>query len=536
MNISEHLSRLAAECPEHPVLLAEKGKLTAAQLEEASNQCACGLSRMGIRKGTRTVVMVQPGSDFLILTFALFKVGAVLVLVDPGMGRRKLANCLREANPQAFAGSHVAHAARLLLGWCRESLQYRISLGRLPLWGGTTLRRLLRAGKESPPESMPACHDDETAAIVFTSGSTGIPKGVLYTHRMFATQAALLQKEYSIQRGEVDLATFPLFALYDPALGMTTVFPRMDFTRPGRVEPERIFEAIRRHHVTHMFGSPALLDRVGRKGVAEGIQLPSLRRVLSAGAPVSDRILDRFSRLIPDDAEIYTPYGATEALPVCSISARERRRLQGYSQGKGVCVGRPVDGVTLEVIRLTDQAIPWWSDDLRVAFGEIGELVVSGANVSKAYLERPESNRLAKIRTAGEEVKHRMGDAGYFDEEGRVWFCGRKAHRVVTEDGTLFPVPCEGIFNQHPAVFRTALVGIGEPPFQEPVLCVELEDRKNWRGSDRLGNEILELGSRNPQAARIKTALFHRGFPVDPRHNAKIFREKLARWAEEQLT
>lgn len=532
LNIAEHLSRQADRRPDAPTLISPGGNLTLGELEDLSNRCAAGLRRAGVTPGTRTVLMVRPGPEFLVLAFGLVKAGAVLVVVDPGMGWKNLGKCLSEAQPRAFVGIPLAHLARLLFGWARATLEIQVTVGGPRLWRGPTYRQLL----ESPDEAWAVSSaPDDAAAVVFTSGSTGVPKGVVYTHRMFSAQVELLRSSFGIEEGEADLATFPLFGLFDPGLGMTTIFPKMDFSRPGRVDPVKIVEAVEKNRASHMFGSPALLDRVGRYGEQKGVKLPSIRRVLSAGAPVSPRILKRFAALLDDGAEIHTPYGATEALPVCSIESREVLSETGTARGWGVCVGKPLPGVSLAVIKISDGPIEKWSRDLRVENGQVGELAVWGDNVSTRYYGRPEADRLAKIAGPGGTAIHRMGDLGWLDERGRVWFCGRKAHRVQTHNGTIFSVACEGIFNQHPAVLRTALVGIGDPPRQTPVLCVELEDKGNWKGSQQLGQEILALGADHPQGSRIAALLFHPRFPVDVRHNAKIFREKLAVWAARRL-
>jgi acyl-CoA synthetase (AMP-forming)/AMP-acid ligase II len=237
--------------------------------------------------------------------------------------------------------------------------------------------------------------------------------------------------------------------------------------------------------------------------------------------------------MLAQDSLVHTPYGATEALPVCSISSKER--LAEKSVGRGICVGRPLAGVGLAVIRITDDPIPEWSDALRVPDGQIGELLVWGDNVSRSYFERPEADRLTKIPDSEGRIRHRMGDLAFIDEQRRVWFCGRKSHRVIMEAGTLFTIPCESVFNQHPAVFRTALVGVGRAPRQRPVLCVELEDKRHWQGDGNIRKELLQLGASSPQTALIREVLFHPGFPVDIRHNAKIFREKLAVWAQTKV-
>jgi acyl-CoA synthetase (AMP-forming)/AMP-acid ligase II len=532
LSIAQHLSVAATERPNQPAIISAEGSLTFRQLEEQSNQCARGLGRIGIEKGTPVALMVRPGMAFVILSFALIKLNATLVLIDPGIGRKYLKKCLNEAEPEVFIGSPLAHAARIVLGWARQ-VRICVTVGGFKPWGGPSLKQVMRLGEQGDlkPESS---RTDERVALVFTSGSTGPPKGVLYTHGMFSAQAGLLRDHFGIEPGEIDLATFPLFALFDPFLRVTTVFPEMDFSRPGSVDPRKIIDPIQKHKVTHMFGSPALLDRVGRYGQLHGLKLPTLKRVLSAGAPVSSHVLECFSHLLDSKADIHTPYGATEALPVCSISGREVLKESGTAQGQGVCVGPPIKGVQVAVIEITDDPIAVWSEDLVISAGTIGELVVWGPNVSRAYWGRPEANRLAKIQGENGEVRHRMGDVAYLDAEGRVWFCGRKSQRVITASGILFTVPCESIFNAHPQVYRSALVGVGKAPEQLPVLCVQIEAGAG--ASKDLKKEILQLGAAHFQTRGIQDLLFHPSFPVDVRHNAKIGRESLALWAGERVS
>jgi acyl-CoA synthetase (AMP-forming)/AMP-acid ligase II len=548
VNVAAALPARAAAQPHTLAVVQPRGYLrggrmryrhyTCGEFDAESDRLARGLEQVGVRRGTRTVLMVPPGLEFFALTFALFKAGAVVVLIDPGTGVRNLSTCLREAEPEAFIGVPKAHLARTLLGWARDSLRVCVTVGRRLGWGGCTLGQVRRLGESGKPV-LAATQADETAAILFTSGSTGVAKGVVYTHGIFAAQVELLRATYGIEPGEVDLPTFPLFGLFAPALGMTSALPEMDPTRPAHVDPRKIIDAVTCFGATNLFGSPALIQRVGRYGAAHGVKLPSLRRVISAGAPVPASAVERFRGLLADGAQVHTPYGATESLPVCSIGSDEilgetRHRT---AQGGGVCVGRPVAGMTVKVIRISDEPISAWGDDLEVAPGEIGEIAVQGPVVTRAYYNRPEATALAKIPDpVSGGPYHRMGDLGYHDERGRVWFCGRKSQRVVTPQGTFYTVPCEGVFNAHPAVYRTALVGVRRGGAVEPVLCVEREKGTGLVSDERLRQELLALGAAHAHTRAIRTILFHPAFPVDIRHNAKIFREKLAAWAEKQLS
>jgi acyl-CoA synthetase (AMP-forming)/AMP-acid ligase II len=540
VNIAVPLAEMARLQPDTPAIIfpQEQRRLTFRELEGESQRIAQGCQRIGIRRGMRVALLVPPSPELFALTFALFKLGAVPVFIDPGIGARNLKGCLAEAAPEAFIGTLKAHLARRLLGWGRATVRLLVTVGGGRGWGGTPLVELRRSAADASAFIPAETRRDEVAAILFTSGSTGPPKGAIYTHGTFAAQVEALRELYGIRPGEIDLPTFPLFALFAPALGMTALIPRMDFTRPGRVDPRDILGPAAEHGATTMFGSPALLNRVGRYGVAHDVKLPRLKRVISAGAPVPAAVLERFARLLPDDAEIFTPYGATEALPVCSIGSREILAETGRmaEEGRGVCLGRPVRSITLAIIPIGDEPIAVWDDGLALPIGEVGELVVRGPQVSSAYLNRPEATRLAKIADPAGGIWHRMGDVGYRDEHGRVWFCGRKSHRVVTATATLYTIPVEGVFNAHPEVFRTALVGVAAASGgQRPVLCVELESRQGRGGRERIRRELLALGARHPHTKGIDTILFHPAFPVDIRHNAKIFREKLALWAARRL-
>ncbi len=543
-NIAAYLPRMARLQPHVPAVFCPQTRdrrgrpahthYTYAQLDRESNRIAHGLAAMGIGRGVRTVLMVPPSLDFFALTFALFKVGTIPVLIDPGMGIKNLKVCLEEAAPQAFIGIPKAHLARVVLGWGKHTIRSLVTVGPRLGWGGKSLAEL---GSEESDYPIVPPQKDEIAAILFTSGSTGPPKGAVYHHGNFCAQVETLRRLYDIRPGEIDLPTFPLFALFAPALGMTSVIPEMDFTRPASVDPRKIIAAVESFGVVSMFGSPALINRVGRYGKTNAVRLPTLHRIISAGAPVPAVVLECFCTMLNDDVEIFTPYGATEALPVCSIGSKEilQETRQLTDMGQGVCVGRPVPDIEVKIIRISDAPIASWTEELCLADGSIGEIAVKGLQVTAEYYQRPEATNLAKIQDPTGGFYHRMGDLGYRDEQGRIWFCGRKSHRVVTGETTLFTIPCEAIFNTHPQVFRTALVGLGPRGTQRPVICIELESGVSRGEQPRIKQELLEIGAQYEITAGIGELLFHPGFPVDIRHNAKIFREKLAVWAERRI-
>lgn len=543
-NIAATLPAMAAQQPHALAIVVPHGRdrhgkraythLTFAQLDAWSDRIARGLLAQGLRRGERSVLMVKPSLEFFALTFALFKAGIVPVLVDPGLGRAQLKQCIDEAEPQAFIGIPLAHVARVLLGWGRKTVRQLITVGPRLFWGGVTLKQVTEMGGESGDPVLADTRRDDTAAILFTSGSTGPAKGAVYQHGHFLGQVELIRDTYGIEPGEIDLPTFPLFALFDPALGMTAVIPHMDFSRPASVDPQMLSELIADWGVSNVFGSPALLATVVRESQQGGGQMrwPSVRRVLSAGAPVPAAVLEGMARILPEGAEVFTPYGATESLPVASIGSRQvLGQTRGQTEsGAGVCVGRVVAPVRVEIIRISDAPIADWQGVTLCEPGEIGEICVHGPTTTQAYYGRPQATTAAKILRDG-EVWHRMGDTGYLDRDGLLWYCGRKGHRVETPEGTLHTAPVEEIFNTHPQVRRTALVGLAVGGRVEALLCVE-KAAECALSDQQLFGELATLGVGHPTTRGVRRFAVHPGFPVDIRHNAKIGREKLAEWAK----
>ena len=543
-NIASLLSDSAAKWPDRTAVIAPhrpdvlaRSRLTFRGLDESSSHLASYLVRTGVAPGSRIIVLVKPGVDFVSIVFGLFKAGLVPVMVDPGMGLKRMVRCLADGRPSGIIGLPTAHLLTLTAPRLFKSVKTRVTVGHRWGWGGATLREIMAAKPRQQVELPVSTAAGDLAAILFTSGSTGPAKGVLYTHAMFRAQVEAIREGFDLQEGGVDLATFPLFALFSPALGLTSVIADMNSRRPAKTDPRRILEPIAQHGVTSMFASPTILNKITSYALEHNLTLPSLRRVMGAGAPVSPRLVASFSSLMGDEGRLMTPYGATEGVPLTCIAAEEITTQTNISteQGLGMCVGTALPGVSLGIIKIQEAAISNFSPELFVPKGEIGEIIAKGDMVSPAYFERPKETSLSIIMDKDGSFWRRMGDVGWLDSRGRLWFCGRKAHRVLTEHGVLFSIPCEAIFNNHPQVRRSALVGVAKGSHQQPVIIIEPKSPLKGDAWRSLVEELNSLAKTNSRTIHINTFLKHRSFPVDVRHNAKIDREKLTQWATIEL-
>jgi acyl-CoA synthetase (AMP-forming)/AMP-acid ligase II len=549
-NIARHLALMAAAQPQAAALKIPRGRtsggdidylsLSFAELDAEAAAWTNKLAAAGVQRGDRTLVMVRQGLPLIAAVFGIFRLGAVPVVIDPGMGLKNFLQCVARSRPRALVGIPLAQIISHIFRPSFRSVAVRVAAS-----GSLTARLAERGSAASTRQDSARTLPADLAAVLCTSGSTGAPKGVCYEHGMFEAQVRLIRSTYHIEPGEVDLPMLPIFALFNPALGMTTVVPELDPRRPAEVDPAKIVQAIRQESVTNSFGSPTLWQKIAAHCRATGTTLPSLRRVLCAGAPVPASLWQA-SRAVLPAGKLHSPYGATEALPVATISVDE---IQPNSV-RGACVGRPVAEMDVKIIATDDGPI----SDLRSARecepGEIGEIIVRGPVVTKSYDALPAATAGAKIAQLDSEpspasvenpdsklapaasaaVWHRMGDCGYLDKTGRLWFCGRKAERVETAARTLHTEPCEQVFRPHARARRCALIGLGERGSQRPALVAETAVA-NSTEARTLARELRALALQHEHTREIKVFYFCPKFPVDVRHNAKIHRLTLARWA-----
>jgi acyl-CoA synthetase (AMP-forming)/AMP-acid ligase II len=544
-NIARHLPLMAARQPGHPAVKIPRGRtrtgdidyltLTYAELAAEVDAWGARLAAHGTRSGDRTLVMVRQGLPLIAATFALFKLGAVPVVIDPGMGRRNFLACVARSQPRVLLGIPFARLVSRIFRKPFRTVEVRVAAG------SSMTARLAKSLPQCQhhPSIMTESSADTLAAILFTSGSTGAPKGVCYEHGMFDAQVRLIRDTYAIEPGEIDLPLLPIFALFNPALGMTTVVPEFDPRRPAAVQPDKIVQAIQQEGVTNSFGSPTIWRKIADHCLARGLVLPSLRRVLCAGAPVPASLWTDAPRFIPK-GKLHSPYGATEVLPVSTATVEDI----SPASVRGACVGKPLAENRVKIIAITDGPIAALAAGRELPPGEIGEIIVTGPTVTKEYDRLPEATRLAKIPETPSGIRspqsttaiiwHRMGDCGYLDGVGRLWFCGRMAERVETAEGPMYTEPCEQVFRTHPWVARCALVGLGLRGRQTPAVVIEPKAGTPVRAATErqaFADALRQLALRHPHTAGIRRFYFHSCLPVDVRHNAKIHRLRLANWA-----
>jgi acyl-CoA synthetase (AMP-forming)/AMP-acid ligase II len=290
-------------------------------------------------------------------------------------------------------------------------------------------------------------------------------------------------------------------------------------------DPRKLIDAIKQFQVTFAGGSPAIWEKVGLYASEHHLTLPSMKSLLMFGAPVRYHIHELFKEVLPGGTT-YTPYGATECLPVASISGREILNDLKHRATEGTCVGFPVPGLEVKIIKSSHEAIQTIDQASELARGQIGEIICKGSQATRVYFQRPEATAKAKIADGG-DVWHRMGDLGWMDEVGRLWFCGRQVHSMDYRGRTYYSIRSEAPFNLHPDVKRTALIRLGTSTTFKPALAIERKDHKTRLSPVECKtflSELKQLALGSEDSRDIGDFFLVKEFPVDVRHNIKIDR------------
>ncbi len=488
--------------------------LTWAQLGVGVNETAAGLAAVGVHAGDRVGLLVPPGPELTTLLYAAWRIGAIVVIADAGLGLRGLRRAFRGATPDHLVGIGKGLAAlrdlsvpgqRILVG---PPLRAAAATGHSLTLDEMRGRGVAAAAAGDLPAEPGV---DAVAAVVFTSGATGPAKGVVYRHRQLQAQARALRATYNIGDDDRLVAAFAPFALYGPALGIPSAVPDMDVTAPATLTASALAAAIDAIDATLVFASPAALRNVVATGA--GVQRQGVRLLLSAGAPVPAELLRRMGDVLPN-AEAHTPYGMTECLPVADI---DLMGIDGAGLGNGVCVGTAAPGVRISIAPLDGVA------------GDItGEILVDAPHRKDHY------DRLwwTERRSSTSDGWHRTGDVGHFDAAGRLWIEGRLVHLITTADGIVTPVGIEQACERVDSVELAAAVGVGPSGTQQLVVVVQVSGVTPGLAAAQLAAAVrAAVGSGRSVAAVLVTAKL----PVDIRHNSKIDRAAVAAWASEVL-
>lgn len=535
-NLSIHIDEWAKLNPDKKAVTFPKNNdyvfYSFSELNSKIHGLAYFLRYNGVKSQDKVLLFVKPSLDFSSLVFALFKIGAIPILIDPGMGKSNLLKSIEQVKPKILIAEPIVFLLKHFYGKAFSSVQISFSVG-IKLSADFSLKDC----PFDPDCDYPAHENSENdmVAILFTSGGTGIPKGVVYTQKIFETQIEKLKEMFSLTTHDVDCPGFPLFSLFTIAMGMTSCIPDMNPSKPAKANPKKLVKNIIDSEATFVAGSPAIWERVGLYCYENKIQLPSVKYLVMFGAPVSVRLHDLFKNILPHGTT-YTPYGATESLPVACISGKEvlEKTADLTKKGSGTCVGIPVNGTKVLIYETSDIPEVQFNPRKKKANGEVGEILVQGDVVTREYFQMPAETTLAKIKD-GDLFWHRIGDVGHLDDKGQLWFCGRKTHRVEsTKFGTLYPIPCEAIFNEHHEVKRSALIALRRGSEIVPAIMVERHDHlmsMYHLKMTKFKNELRELALKQEHTKMIQDFFLYDYFPVDVRHNIKIDRLALSKWA-----
>ena len=530
-NVAQKLSELAQRYPDKKALVFPRlhGRtltyqtLNFSELALNVNRLANAFQNLGLVKGDRVMVMIPISIELYLVLIALLKMGAIAVFIDPWVGREQVARCCQLTQPKAFIGVFKAHLLRLFSPAIRK-IPIQIVTGGPALLGEPKLENLLRAGT-SEFQTVSVSTEDP-ALITFTTGSTGIPKGAQRTHGFLMAQHEVLSAHLGLLPSDIDLPSLPVFVLNNLANGITSIFPLMNPLKPSEINPAWVVHQIKEFKVTTSAGSPAFFGSIAHYCLAQDIKLESVRAIFTGGAPVRPELIEALRKILPNGTA-YVVYGSTEAEPISMISAQDilNETAQLTKQGKGNCVGQPVEEIDVRIIKISDNSINFkdW-ESLSQPAGAIGEIVVTGHHVNKTYYKNPEAVRENKFQDDQGDIWHRTGDTGYFDAKGRLWLMGRVKNRVIRAGHELHPLQIEPVVDQLDFVERSALIGVSDAKLdQRAVLIVETKEKNFFKRFSRERSWRTQIETLCQQKDfPLDEIHFCQKIPVDPRHNAKI--------------
>ncbi len=520
MNIARILSNIAEERPKEPAIIEMIGgrerRTSFGQLEISARCAAAMLAADGIRAGDHVLILQPMSAELYVALLALFRLGAIAMVLDPSAGPKHVQRCCTIQPPRALIASKRAHLLRLRIKALRK-IPLKYSIGGRAFFA----RRWENLNTFRPDAQLHIGNLETPALLTFTSGSTGQPKAAVRSHGLLLAQRTALKEALDLQPGQTDLTTLPIFLLANLASGVCSIIPNADLRHVGRIDPPPVIRQVEAHQPHSTVASPAFLERIADHCIENKIAVPGFARIFTGGAPVFPKMMLKLKQIAPQ-TQIVAVYGSTEAEPIAHIALDEMSKADfaAMQNGKGLLAGKPVPQINLKVLRqqwgrpIGDYFENSFIRDCQAA-NQAGEIVVHGDHVLRGYLNGI-GDQETKFRVGG-RVWHRTGDAGYLDERGRLWLLGRCEARIEDNRGEIYPFAVECAAQEHPAVRRAALIASGG----QRILAIE--------SSGDL--ELADL-QKSLAWAQLDSIRQLKHIPVDKRHNAKVDYPELRRLIE----
>lgn len=506
MNVIQLLEKRSQVTPEQTALIHGADRITFGQLEQRTRAVGAYFQGQGVQPGQRALLLVPLGVDFYVLLLGLLRIGAVVVLVDPTVGKEQAIQAVDAVEPDLFIGSPKAHLLRLTTAVVRR-------IPRKFTWRSWVPgSRTIRVGVPCNCSDYQSAADDP-ALITFTSGSTGRPKAICRTHGFLHEQHTVLCQTLPAPTGTIELNTLPVFILSSLAQGVTVVMPEQIGKPADQVDFAQVVGELVQHRVTRILAAPAFCQGMTNTLVAQQRTLPQIRQLYTGGGPVFPTLLAGLHERLPN-AAITAVYGSTEAEPIAHI---EHAAIQPSDQvamqtGHGLLAGRPVDAIQLAILADGTGRPLHFATRQEFVAAQLpadcpGEIVVTGAHVQRGYLWGDDG--LTKF-SIDDTVWHRTGDAGYLDERGRLWLLGRCSAKLSDGDHTVYPFGIEAAAMAHCGVERAAVVEMK----RERLLVIQAA-AAIW--------ETLEVELQTAATGLgIHRILRVAEIPVDTRHQSKV--------------
>lgn len=517
-NLSHILLRRVETVPDKPAIyepiwdssgIKSYKLITYIDLKIRSGKLANSLLELGLKPGDRILVMVPMSIALYEIMLACLKAGIIIVFIDPWVGFKKIREFALQTSPRAFISTMKGNILRWIPG-ILPSFEFNITIGKSLFGLGTySLEELIENNSEEC--DIYEVEEDYPALITFTTGSTGIPKGVERSHGFLFLQHQILTEHLGTKREDIDLTMLPVFVLNSLANGSTSVLPAMDTRNVSRAEPALLAQQFKDMHITTSVASPIVFEKLVTHMASMEDNFPEVRALYTGGAPVSRELIISLKNIVPN-GKVYILYGSTEAEPIASISAEEilEETVPPTEIGLGLCVGLPDPNIEIGIIPASEENL----DSLNLLpIGETGEIAVCGPHVNKGYYKNPIAEQQNKIKLENGSVWHRTGDAGYVDKNGRLFLLGRISQRITREDKIYYPLQIEPVINTLESVEKSAYFTVSNGLI---VLAYTDNGKSVVTAENAIRKKIEELNLPCDKIIRVKE------IPMDPRHNSKI--------------